>query len=42
MFFASPVKYDEVLDCVDNKVMNDENVALLLPFSKDEFKEAIV
>ena len=37
LFFASPGKYDEVLDCVDSRVMHGNNVALLLPFSKDEF-----
>ena len=37
LFFASSGKYDEVLDCVDSRVMHCENVALLLLFSKDEF-----
>ena len=41
LFSDSTGKYDEVLDCVDNIVMNEENVALLSPFSKDEFKETI-
>ena len=40
LFSDSPCKYDEVLDCVD--IMHDENIALLLPFSKEEFKEAIM
>ena len=31
-----------MLDCVDNRVMNEENVLLLSPFSKDEFKEAVM
>ena len=31
-----------MLDCVDNIVMNEENVALLSPFSKDEFKETVM
>ena len=42
MFSDSPCKYDDVLDCVDIRVMCDENVALLLPLSKEEFKEAIM
>ena len=31
-----------MLDCVDITVMHDENIALLLPFSKDEFKEVVI
>ena len=42
LYSNSPCKYDEVLDCVDIRVMRDENIALLLPFSKEEFKEAIM
>ena len=42
LFSDSPCKYDEVLDCVDIRVLQDENVVLLLPFSKEEFKEAII
>ena len=42
LYSNSPCKYHEVLDCVDIRVMRDENIALLLPFSKEEFKEAIM
>ena len=41
LFYDSIGKYDEVLNCVDNRVMNEENDALL-PFSKDEFKEVVM
>ena len=34
LFYDSNSKYDEVLDCVDNRVMNEENVALLSPLCK--------
>ena len=43
LYWNSPCKYDdEVLDCVDVRIMRDENTALLLPFSKEEFKETIM
>ena len=42
LYSYSPCKYDEVLDCVDVRIKREENTALLLPFSKDEFKEAII
>ena len=41
LYSNSPCKYDEVLDYVDVRIKREENTALLLPFSKDEFKEAI-
>ena len=42
LYSNSPCKYDEVLDCVDVRIKREENTALLLPFSKKEFKEAIM
>ena len=42
LYSNSHCKYDEVLDCVDVRIKSEENTALLIPFSKEEFKEAIM
>ena len=42
LYSNSPCKYDEVLNCIDVRIKREENISLLLPFSKEEFKEAIM